>query len=385
MLTQPCGRGSTDPVVEGLSSGRSVVSVAAKPERKKSLRKWGLWLAVAIPVTGVIIDLLIRSTLLAVGVGLFAAGALIFRARSYPRARQSLEATQQGRVTGGQTKAIGKLGSKSLEARIGGVHALERMALGSPRDHPTVMEVLAAFICERSHEKWPPLELAADDDRNARTTRPDVQAAVKVIGRRNHRNDCKPVNLNGADLTAANLTNANLTNAQLCAVQLTNANLTSVDLADANLVRANLADANLVRAYLRGANLCDSDLTSADLTSANLSNADLTNVPLVRADLTNANLACANLADAQFIRANLTNANLIYANLAEAQLVGANLTNANLRGADLTNANLTNAKLTNANLTNALWPRESPMPKGWALRSGSRRLQRDIADTGNPG
>src|SRR5215469_7014250 len=119
----------------------------------------------------------------------------MFTVRSYRRARQSLEVTQQGRVTDCHTKAVGKLGSKQLRTRIGGVYALERVALDSPRDHPTVMEVLAAFIREHSREKWPPLELAADDDRNARTTRPDVQAAVTVIGRRNH-GDCQPVNLN---------------------------------------------------------------------------------------------------------------------------------------------------------------------------------------------
>ena len=341
------------------------MSVTAKPERRKSLRKWGLWLAVAIPVTADIIDVLIRSTLLAVGAGLFAAGVLICTVRSNPWARKSLEVTQQDRVTGWHTKAVGKLGSKRLRARIGGVYTLERVALGSPRDHPTVMEVLAAFIRKRSREEQPPPELAADDDRNARTTRPDVQAAVTVIGRTNHRNDRRPVNLNRADLTAANLANANLTDARLCAAELTNADLTSANLADPNLVRANAADANLVRAYLRGANLCVADLSNADLTNANLSNADLTSAPLVRADL--------------------TNANLVYANLAGAQLIRANLTNANLRGADLTNADLTNANLTNANLTNALWTRESPVPKGWALKSGSHRLQRAIADTSNPG
>jgi uncharacterized protein YjbI with pentapeptide repeats len=374
--------------------------VTAKPERKKSLQKWGLWLAVAIPVTAVIIDLLIRSTLLALGAGLFAAGALIFTARSYRRARQSLDVTRQGRVTGCHTKAIGKLGSKRLEARIGGVYALERVALASPRDHSTVMEVLAAFIREHSREKWPPLELAADDDRNARTTRPDVQAAITVMGRRNHGNDCQPVNLNGADLTAADLTDAQLTDAQLCAADLTNANLASANLTNAQLVRANLTDANLVRANLRGANLCDANLTNANLANANLADANLADAQLGRANLTNANLtnanlASANLADAQLGRANLTDANLVGADLADAQLVRADLTDVNLRGAnlcvadltnaDLTNADLTNANLTNANLTNALWPRESPMPKGWALKSGARRLGRASADTGNPG
>jgi uncharacterized protein YjbI with pentapeptide repeats len=366
---QLCARGFSGPgrgrTVGRAGSSRSVVSVIAKPERKRSLQKWGLWRADAIAVTAVIVDLLIRSILLALGAALFAARALIFTVRSCRRARQSLEVTQQDRVTGSYTKAIGKLGSKRLGARIGGVYALERIALGSPRDHPTVMEVLAAFIRKHSREKRPSPELAADDDRNARTTRPDVQAAVTVIGRRNHGNDCQAVNLNRSDLTAADLTNAQLTAAQLCAADLTSADLTSANLPNGNLTNANLTDANLVRANLRGANLYVAELTDADLTDT---------------DLTNANLTSANLTSAQLVRANLTEANLVCTDLTDAQLVRANLTDANLRGANLTNANLTNA-----NLTNALWPRESPTPKGWSLKSGSGRLGRASPDTGNPG
>jgi uncharacterized protein YjbI with pentapeptide repeats/uncharacterized membrane protein len=369
--------------------------VTAEPERKQPLQKWALWVAVVILVAAVIIGVLTRSTLPALGAVLAAAGALIFTARSYRRAHQRLEVTQQRRVTGGHTKAIGKLigklDSKRLEARIGGVYDLERVALGSPTDHSTVMEVLAAFVREQSREKWPPralelaaedeTDLAADDDRSARTTRPDVQAAITVIGRRNHGNDCRPVNLNRADLTAADLTSAQLADARLCAADLTNAHLINANLTDAKLIGANLTDAKLIRANLRGADLTNADLTGAHLAKANLASAHLAKANLASADVAGANLAGADFADAQLVRAHLTDANLRGANLCGADLThadlrGANLANADLTSADLTHADLRGANLANAHLAGALWPRQSLMRKGLALKSGSRRLRR---------
>jgi len=58
-------------------------------------------------------------------------------------------------VTDRYTKAIEQLGSDKRDVRIGGIYALERVARDSPRDHPTVIEVLAAFIREHSREQWP--------------------------------------------------------------------------------------------------------------------------------------------------------------------------------------------------------------------------------------
>ena len=76
--------------------------------------------------------------------------------------------------------------------RIGGIYALERVARDSRRDHPTVMEVLAAFV----REQWPPAEDSGEPPE--RTTRPDVQAAATVIGRRAIQYDSQPINLAGA-------------------------------------------------------------------------------------------------------------------------------------------------------------------------------------------
>jgi hypothetical protein len=60
--------------------------------------------------------------------------------------------TLQGQVTDRYSKVIEQLGSEKLDVRIGGIYALERIARDSARDHPTIMEVLTAFIRESSRE-----------------------------------------------------------------------------------------------------------------------------------------------------------------------------------------------------------------------------------------
>jgi hypothetical protein len=117
-----------------------------------------------------------RGRLLTLGAGLFAAGALVFTARNFTLSRE-------GQVIDRYTKAIEQLGSEKLDVRIGGIYALERVARDSARDHPTVMEVLTAFIREHSHEQWPPADHPASREQE-RSTRPDVQAALTVVGRR---------------------------------------------------------------------------------------------------------------------------------------------------------------------------------------------------------
>ena len=135
-----------------------------------------------------------RGRLLTLGAGLFAAGALAFTARNFTLSRE-------GQVTDRYTKAITQLGSKKLDARIGGIYALERVARDSARDHPTVMEVLTAFIREHSHEQWPPSDHPAGREQE-RSTRPDVQAALTVVGRRDPDRDIQSIDLTRAHLLA---------------------------------------------------------------------------------------------------------------------------------------------------------------------------------------
>lgn len=97
-----------------------------------------------------------RGRLLTLCAGLLATGALLFTARNFTLSRRTFELTEQGQVTDRYTKAIEQLGSDKLDVRIGGIYALERVARDSAKDHPTVMEVLTAFIREHSREPWPP-------------------------------------------------------------------------------------------------------------------------------------------------------------------------------------------------------------------------------------
>ena len=298
-----------------------------------------------------------RGRLLTLGAGLFAAGALVFTARNFTVSRRTFELTEQGQVTDRYTKAIEQLGSDKLDVRIGGIYALERVARDSARDHPTVMEVLTAFIRQHSHEQWPPSDHPGSQER---PTRPDVQAALTVVGRRDPDHDIQRIDLAGANLTRAILAEARLSGARL--------------------TRAILTDATLTHAILTGA-----DLTGADLTRADLNVADLAGARLSRADLTSARLAGAILTLATLDDARLAGARLTYADLTSAHLGGADLTGADLTHADLSHPMLFGAILSDADLTGARWSANVSVPQGWRLDTDSGRLERAGTGSGSTG
>jgi len=318
-----------------------------------------------------------RGRLLTLGAGLFAGAALWFTARIFVLLRR-------GQVTDRYTRAIEQLGSKALDVRIGGIYALEGIARDSARDHPTVMEVLTAFVREHSREQWPPPDspratwitwrgrFRSSGRQQERFTRPDVQAAVTVLGRRDARRDVQPIHLNGADLTGADLTGANLGGADLTETTLRDVDLTRADLSGATLRDADLTRADLTEAIPRGADLGGADLTEATLRSTDLRGADLHAATLTRATLTRATLT----------RAFLGGADLTEATLAGADLGGADLTSARLFRTDLTRADLGGAILTEATLTGAKWPGGTPVPEGWKLDTHGGRLIAAGADSG---
>jgi hypothetical protein len=272
--------------------------------------------------------------------------------------KETLEATRKGQITDLYSRAIDQLGSEMLDARIGGIYALERVAQDSAPDHPTVMEVLGAFIREHSHEGWPtPATDELGADALDHTTRPDVQAALTVIGRRDRRQDRRPIDFIGADLTGADLTRADLTGADLTGADLTGANLTE---------NANLRGADLTGAKLRGA-----DLTGANLNHATLKDADLRD---------------ANLTDAKLIAAILTGALLYGTDFTKASLESACLVGAHLTGGHLTGSGrLAGPDFTRAYLAGATWPEGRPAPEGWERDPGTGQLWSANADAIDPG
>ncbi|OLF04426.1 hypothetical protein BU204_37730 [Actinophytocola xanthii] len=258
-----------------------------------------------------------------------AIGALVFTALSLQDSREQLGLAAQGQFTDRYSRAVeqlGQQGPEGLQIRLGGIYALERLARDSPRDQPTIIEVLTSFI--RTNTPAQPREIRRCPPGPAAPA-PDIQAAITVLGRRDARHD------GGARLF---LRSTCLSGADLRGAELSGADLSGADLTNVSLVGAKLADAGLARADLKDAYLADANLTNASLTYANLTSAGL-----ARADLTNASLLGANLADAY----------LMDAQLSGADLNSADLTNANLNSANLTNTNLTNTNLTHADLSGA--------------------------------
>lgn len=177
------------------------------------------------------------------------------------------------------SKAVEQLGSDKIEVRLGGIYALERIAQDSVRDHWTIMEVLTAFVREKSPVKSKAKESFIEHYLQQRETEAtptpvakDVQAALTVIGRRNVENDLEGKQL---DLSYSNLVAVNLYQARLSSALLDAADLRGADLRFATLNKASLLDADLSDAFLIGTKLIAAELIGAKLNGADLNDADL--------------------------------------------------------------------------------------------------------------
>jgi uncharacterized protein YjbI with pentapeptide repeats len=277
-----------------------------------------------------------RGLLLQFATGVLAAGALIFTSRNYVLSRE-------GHVTERYTQAIEQLGSERRDVRTGAIFALERIMLDSPRDHPTIVEVLTAYVREHSPAARDLQATASASSPDGATTSvearlaTDVQAVLTVLGRRPaERDEQGPLDLRETDLRGADLEGANLR--------------------DADLARADLRDADLKGADLRGADLSEAILASRYVNdrmvgSTNLFGADLRETNLDRVDARDANLSYTKLGNAYLAGANLVGVEFLFAELPDAYLRGADLTGALFVGADLTRADLMNAKRADGSLT----------------------------------
>jgi hypothetical protein len=200
--------------------------------------------------------------------------------------QKNLKVTEDKQVTERFSKSIEHLGSDKIEIRLGGIYAIEQIAIDSAKYHWTIVKILSAFIREkRPLDSTDPVGI-------------DVRAALIVIGRRNVKQD--PSN-NSINLRSVNLVDVEV----LCA------NLRAVDFSKAILIRSNLSGSILTCAYLNGANLSNAILSHADLRGAklidtDLSDTDLSHANLCQADLTNTDLSNDNLSHTLLLGADLS-------------------------------------------------------------------------------
>ncbi|MFC0111466.1 pentapeptide repeat-containing protein [Kibdelosporangium aridum] len=210
----------------------------------------------------------------------FTAFGLIYTART-------LQTAQEGQITDRYAKAVDQLASPAVDARLGGIYALQRLAAESPRDRLTIRNVLAAFV--RHHDfcsVQPPSQQCTAPIRDmylARTATPlptDVEAAFSAA----------------LSLTAAGDDFADLSQTRFPRVVFPDkAQMRRVDLTEADLVFASFWQADLSGAKLSGSCLTFANLTQANLRNADLSSADFYHAQMSNADLTGADLRGADL------------------------------------------------------------------------------------------
>jgi Pentapeptide repeats (8 copies) len=203
---------------------------------------------------------------------------------------QQIRIARDGQLTEHFTRAIDQLGSEKLDIRLGGIYALERLALNSPDDRSAVTPILGAYV--RGHAPWPVgaadgpehPSLSVDDHMPWLTHRAvDVHTAMHVLARRpGHAKEPKlylsRVDLRRMELSGASLSDTYFRHVNLAASWMPRAHLERCELVDADLRHANLRGACLIGADLRGAYLRGADLRGADLTDALLDGADLADI-----------------------------------------------------------------------------------------------------------
>lgn len=215
---------------------------------------------------------------------LTAVGALVFTGLSLQATRRQVAIGEQAQLSDRFLRAVEQLadqGEGRTHLRLGGIYALERVAIDSPRDQPVVEELLAAFIRDRSPR---------GAERACPKTAVDVSAAFEVLARRPALDTGRPIDLQGTCLVGVNAPNGDLSRMSLAGADLTEANFYGANVrgltsfVGATLVRARFNSAKFGPwAFLKGA-----DLTGADLGYADLSGVSLEGVNLSGADLSGA-------------------------------------------------------------------------------------------------
>lgn len=243
-------------------------------------------------------------TLLFRGIGAVILGGLTYAIWQHlRRTEERFQSLDRQQITDRLGRAISHLASDKMEIRLGGIYTLERLAQESPTEYWLTIEILTAFVRERSsarREQLLPLDGNAPPSphKQVATKIPtDIQAVMTVLIRRDVSQDpddrivelresnLRAADLNGVELWGADLWKVNLREAQLWQAKLAGAFLGRANLSDASLWQADLEGAYLWKANLEGANLSEANLARADLEGSNFKGANLNLANLIEADL----------------------------------------------------------------------------------------------------
>lgn len=229
-------------------------------------------------------------------------GGLVLLVGAIVSIRQ-LQGNRDANVTDFFSRAIDQMGSDDLNIRLGGIHALSRIARNSADDREAIAEILTTFL--RNRCPWPPessspysRDFPLSDLPPLRIRAPDAQAALSALGRglanaypttraRGKGANRFRVDLDHTDLRKALLREpANLIPIRLSESCLDGSVFVGVDLYGAWIQNTSIREASFVNisTRLRKATLIKVDLTGARFFGADFGSTFLDNVQLGKAE-----------------------------------------------------------------------------------------------------
>ena len=257
------------------------------------------------------------------------------------------------RITDAFTKAVELLGHESIAVRQGGIYALGRLAFENTEERPKIMDIIAAFVRQRSAERYnervreirmrvagPDLKHALPDftasfkdkaqalDSLSKESMPiDLDAAISIIGDLNParsriqiketRKERKKLldqfvkwDPHVLDLSNAFLFNADFSHVFLSGSNLSDSRFLGCVFAHSNVKNANMAKSDFTGSDLRGADFSDADMHSAIFKGANMHGVTAKNVVITDSNFTDSDLRCADFSGTDMYQATFVGADI---------------------------------------------------------------------------
>lgn len=226
------------------------------------------------------------------------------------------------------TRAVEQLGSDNLTIRIGGVHALGKIAEDSPRDAQTIIDILCSFVrAQTNHIDYK--EAIKNDEGEYHEPRMDIQDSINVIGRdvfAKLNKNLEYAYLPKVRMIELNLTATNFGEAYLHGAIFYNSVFDYCDFYQSDLSQLNCSKSNFLNPMFIGINMEYARFAGTTFNSIIWGNSKLVGVTFQESELNEVHFQRVNFLEAVFNNSKIRESDFIEVeNLTEKQFVSVDI------------------------------------------------------------
>lgn len=164
---------------------------------------------------------------------------------------RQVQVTRESQVTDRFIRVVDQLGrpDQAVDAVIGAIYGLERLARDSARDRRSICEILTAHVRARAGTEGGPKQEETHPRRVLQVRAPTIQAAVSVLGRGDFSDlkllidqDIRVLDLNEVDLSVGDMSECVMQGAYMWGARLWGCNLLNADLRWTDLDASDLRE-----------------------------------------------------------------------------------------------------------------------------------------------